>query len=303
VSVRVQSEDFEIGAEVARLTAGRTDIGAIVTFTGAVRADNDGSAIAGMTLEHYPGMTEQELARVEAEAATRWPLQASLIVHRVGTLKPGDNIVLVVTASAHREAAFDAAAFLMDYLKTRAPFWKKEVGPDGKGQWVDARDSDDHAAERWESDQQPSGDETASTEGSPRRFSVTLLIWHPTIDPAKITAELGLEAHFAHRVGQPRMTPKGTPLPGNYRDTRWSHIARYEVTDQLFADTVTALIGRLKPRKAFLADLKATGGNATVIIRFLEDKHYADNIDRDTLAQLADLQLDLGIESFGVPQS
>ena len=127
MSVRVQREDFDIGAEVARLTAGRTDIGAIVTFTGTVRAENDGGAIAGMTLEHYPGMTEQELARVEAEAAQRWPLQASLIVHRVGTLKPGDNIVLVVTASAHREAAFAAAEFLMDYLKTRAPFWKKEL--------------------------------------------------------------------------------------------------------------------------------------------------------------------------------
>ncbi len=135
---------------MARLTAGRTDIGAIVTFTGTVRADNEGSTITGMTLEHYPGMTEQELARVEAEANARWPLQASLIVHRVGELKPGANIVLVVTASAHREAAFDAAAFLMDYLKTRAPFWKKEVGADGKGQWVDARESDDRAAERWE---------------------------------------------------------------------------------------------------------------------------------------------------------
>jgi len=150
VGVRVQSEDFEIGAEVARLTAGRTDIGAIVTFTGTVRADNKGSTITGMTLEHYPGMTEQELARVEAEANARWPLQASLIVHRVGELKPGANIVLVVTASAHREAAFDAAAFLMDYLKTRAPFWKKEVGADGRGQWVDARESDDRATERWE---------------------------------------------------------------------------------------------------------------------------------------------------------
>jgi molybdopterin synthase catalytic subunit len=150
MGVRVQSEDFEIGAEVARLTAGRTDIGAIVTFTGTVRAENDGSSIASMTLEHYPGMTEQELARVEAEANARWPLQASLIVHRVGTLQPGDNIVLVVTASAHREAAFEAAAFLMDYLKTRAPFWKKEVGSDGTGQWVDARDSDDRAVERWE---------------------------------------------------------------------------------------------------------------------------------------------------------
>ena len=150
MSVRVQTEDFEISAEVARLTAGRTDIGAIVTFTGTVRADNKGSTITGMTLEHYPGMTEQELARVEAEANARWPLQASLIVHRVGELKPGANIVLVVTASAHREAAFDAAAFLMDYLKTRAPFWKKEVGADGRGQWVDARESDDRATERWE---------------------------------------------------------------------------------------------------------------------------------------------------------
>ncbi len=150
MSVRVQTEDFEIGAEVARLTAGRTDIGAIVTFTGTVRADNKGSTVTGMMLEHYPGMTEQELARVEAEANTRWSLQASLIVHRVGALKPGDNIVLVVTASAHREAAFDAAAFLMDYLKTRAPFWKKEVGLDGEGQWVDSRESDDRAVERWE---------------------------------------------------------------------------------------------------------------------------------------------------------
>ena len=150
MSVRVQSEDFEIGAEIARITVGRTDIGAVVMFTGTVRADNKGSAVTGMTLEHYPGMTEQELARVETEANARWPLQASLIVHRVGTLKPGDNIVLVVTASAHREAAFDAAAFLMDYLKTRAPFWKKEVGPDGTGRWVDARESDARATERWE---------------------------------------------------------------------------------------------------------------------------------------------------------
>ncbi|MBX9591632.1 MAG: molybdopterin synthase catalytic subunit MoaE [Hyphomonadaceae bacterium] len=150
MSVRVEKDDFEIGAEVARLTAGRTDIGAVVTFTGTVRAANDGGAIAGMTLEHYPGMTEQELARVEAEAAQRWPLQASLIIHRIGTLKPGDNIVLVVTASAHREAAFEAAAFLMDYLKTRAPFWKKEMGADGSTRWVDPRDSDNRAAERWE---------------------------------------------------------------------------------------------------------------------------------------------------------
>ena len=149
MSVRAQSEDFEIGAEVARLTSGRTDIGAIVTFTGTVRADNKGSSVTGMTLEHYPGMTEQELTRVEAEAKQRWPLQASLIVHRVGTLKPGDNIVLVVTASAHRAAAFAAAEFLMDYLKTRAPFWKKETHADGSERWVESRDSDDTAAARW----------------------------------------------------------------------------------------------------------------------------------------------------------
>ena len=114
-----------------------------------MRSENDGDAVTAMTLEHYPGMTEAELARVEAEARQRWPLQASLIVHRVGALKPGDNIVLVVTASAHREAAFAAAEFLMDYLKTRAPFWKKETRADGGARWVDARDSDDAAAGRW----------------------------------------------------------------------------------------------------------------------------------------------------------
>ena len=149
MSVRVQREDFDVGAEVAALTAGRADIGAVVTFSGIVRSQNEGQALSAMTLEHYPGMTESELERVEAEAARRWPLQASLIVHRVGRLEPGENIVLVVTASAHREAAFDAASFLMDYLKTRAPFWKKEVGTDGAERWVDARDSDDAAAERW----------------------------------------------------------------------------------------------------------------------------------------------------------
>ena len=149
MAVRVQREDFDIGVETARLTAGRTDIGAIVTFTGTVRGDSGHAGLAAMTLEHYPGMTEEELARVEAEAAARWPLQASLIVHRIGTLRPGDNIVLVATASAHRQAAFDAAEFLMDYLKTRAPFWKKELGTDGQELWVEARESDDDAAERW----------------------------------------------------------------------------------------------------------------------------------------------------------
>jgi molybdopterin synthase catalytic subunit len=149
VSVRVQAEDFEVSAEIKRLTQGRADIGAIVTFTGTVRGEGGGKAIARMSLEHYPGMTEGELERVEGEAKARWPLQASLIVHRIGTLVPGDNIVLVVTASAHRQAAFAAAEFLMDYLKTRAPFWKKEEAPDGSGAWVDARDSDDAALERW----------------------------------------------------------------------------------------------------------------------------------------------------------
>jgi molybdopterin synthase catalytic subunit len=143
--IRVQQEDFDIGAEIARLTAGRTDIGAIVTFTGTVR-DQDG-AVEAMTLEHYPGMTERELARIEAEAHARWPLQASLIVHRYGTLKPGDTIVLVVTASEHRDAAFDAAKFLMDYLKTSAPLWKRETGPEGS-RWVEASASDGLATAR-----------------------------------------------------------------------------------------------------------------------------------------------------------
>ena len=149
MTVRVQRDDFEVGAEVRRLTAGDTDIGAIVTFTGTVRGAAKGQAIASMTLEHYPGMTEAELERVEAEARARWPLAASLIIHRYGELRPGDNIVLVVTASRHRQAAFEAAEFLMDYLKTRAPFWKKETDATGSGDWVDAREDDDRAMERW----------------------------------------------------------------------------------------------------------------------------------------------------------
>lgn len=148
--VRVQAEPFDLSAEVAELTAQRTDIGAIVTFTGTVRGEAGGRVLASMSLEHYPGMTEAELARVEAEAASRWPLQASVIVHRIGELRPGDGIVLVITASAHRKAAFEAAEFLMDYLKTRAPFWKKETGLDGDGRWVDAREMDDDAAARWQ---------------------------------------------------------------------------------------------------------------------------------------------------------
>jgi len=152
--IKVQAEDFDIGAEVKALQAGRTDIGAIVTFTGAVRggdaSDPAGETLSTMTLEHYPGMTEGELKRIEAEANSRWPLQGSLIIHRYGTLKPGDNIVLVVTASAHRVAAFEAASFLMDYLKTNAPFWKKEAGPDGAN-WVAAKSSDDDALDKWNS--------------------------------------------------------------------------------------------------------------------------------------------------------
>jgi molybdopterin synthase catalytic subunit len=149
VAVRVQTEDFDISREIAALTAGRTDIGAVVTFTGLVRGSAHGAALSTMTLEHYPGMTEAELARVETEAHARWPLQASLIVHRVGALAPGANIVLVIAASPHRKAAFEAAEFLMDYLKTRAPFWKKETDAGGHGSWVDARESDDAAVKRW----------------------------------------------------------------------------------------------------------------------------------------------------------
>ena len=149
MSVRVQREDFDVGAETAKLIEGHPDIGAIVTFTGTVRSGNDGDAITGMTLEHYPDMTEAEMAGIEAEARARWPLQASLVVHRVGELNAGENIVLVIAASVHRQAAFEAAGFLMDYLKTRAPFWKKETTASGDSAWVDARDADEDAAKRW----------------------------------------------------------------------------------------------------------------------------------------------------------
>jgi len=145
--IRVQQEDFDISAEIAALKAGRADIGAVVAFLGTVR--DQGGAIDELTLEHYPGMTERELERIEAEAQARWLLQASLIVHRIGTLRPSDNIVLVLTASEHRQAAFAAAEFLMDYLKTRAPFWKRESGPDGS-RWVEANATDDAASARWQ---------------------------------------------------------------------------------------------------------------------------------------------------------
>lgn len=147
--IRVQTDDFDIATEMDALTGGRADIGAIVTFTGRVRDLNAGDKVGMLELEHYPGMTEKELTRIEAEAHIRWNLQASCIIHRIGRLAPGDNIVLVITASPHRADAFEAATFLMDYLKTRAPFWKREG--DGKtARWVDARNSDAEAAKRWE---------------------------------------------------------------------------------------------------------------------------------------------------------
>jgi molybdopterin synthase catalytic subunit len=150
MSVFVQSQPFDVAGEVRALTAGRTDVGAVVTFTGIVRGVAKGRPIVKMELEHYPGMTERELARVEALALARWPLQGIRIIHRIGALEPGEEIVLVLTLSAHRQAAFEAAEFLMDYLKSSAPFWKKETGVDGVGHWVDARDTDDAALRRWD---------------------------------------------------------------------------------------------------------------------------------------------------------
>jgi molybdopterin synthase catalytic subunit len=149
MSVRVQQDDFDVGAEIAAMKEGRTDIGAVVAFLGTVRDSAGGRAVEEMLLEHYPGMTEAELQRIEQKACARWPLQASVIVHRYGPLKPGDNIVLVLTASEHREAAFRAAEFLMDYLKTRAPFWKRETGPGGD-HWAEARAGDEAARGRWD---------------------------------------------------------------------------------------------------------------------------------------------------------
>jgi len=146
--IRVQQEDFDPAAEVERLVAGNHAIGGVVTFIGLVRDLADGRGFHAMTLEHYPGMTEKMLGDIEAEANRRWPLAASLIVHRYGRLAPGDRIVLVAVASAHRQAAFEACAFLVDWLKTRAPFWKLEETDTG-AHWVAARASDDAAAERW----------------------------------------------------------------------------------------------------------------------------------------------------------
>ena len=146
--IRVQSEDFDTGAEIDALVAGNTQIGGVASFVGYVRDLNDGNAVSAITLEHYPGMTERKLADIEQEANRRWPLDATLIIHRYGRLEPGDRIVLVVAASAHRQAAFDAAMFLMDWLKTQAPFWKLEATDHGEN-WVDAREADNAAAGKW----------------------------------------------------------------------------------------------------------------------------------------------------------
>jgi molybdopterin synthase catalytic subunit len=148
VTIRIQQADFDIAQEIAALTKGRSDIGAVVTFSGICRGTEGGDAIAALTLEHYPGMAEAEIARHTEAATSRWPLTGLTVVHRVGRIKPGENIVLVVTSSAHRQAAFEAAEFLMDYLKAHAPFWKREESAAGAN-WVDARDHDDAAASRW----------------------------------------------------------------------------------------------------------------------------------------------------------
>jgi molybdopterin synthase catalytic subunit len=146
--IRVQREDFDVGAELEGLTLGKTGIGGVTSFIGLVRDIAGERQIGAMTLEHYPGMTERRLAEIEAEARRRWPLEAVLIIHRYGRLEPGERIVLVAAASAHRQAAFDACQFLIDWLKTQAPFWKLEETPEGP-RWVDAQASDDEAAARW----------------------------------------------------------------------------------------------------------------------------------------------------------
>jgi len=148
MTVRVQVEDFDAGAEMAKLRAADARVGAVATFVGTVRDVNDGTRVETLTLEHYPGMTEKALEAIVAEAHERFDIYDALVVHRVGTLRPTDQIVLVVVTSAHRGEAFDACRFLMDYLKTRAPFWKKERTPEGD-RWVDARERDEQAAARW----------------------------------------------------------------------------------------------------------------------------------------------------------
>jgi molybdopterin synthase catalytic subunit len=149
VTVRIQEADFDLGSELAALRAGDARVGALASFVGLVRDINDGSSVSEMTLEHYPGMTEKALEEIVSEAKSRWEIYDSLVIHRVGPLRPCDQIVLVAVTSAHRGEAFAACEFIMDYLKTRAPFWKREATPEG-ARWVDARDSDDSAATRWQ---------------------------------------------------------------------------------------------------------------------------------------------------------
>jgi molybdopterin synthase catalytic subunit len=148
--IHVQAADFEVGAELRALTAARADIGGIGCFVGVVRGGSGANAISAMTLEHYPGMTERAIERIAAEAEARWNLLGCTIIHRIGRLLPGENIVLVLAASAHRQAALEATSFLIDWLKTRAPFWKKEHLAAGQESWVAARTADDEAAARWE---------------------------------------------------------------------------------------------------------------------------------------------------------
>jgi molybdopterin synthase catalytic subunit len=148
VTIRIQEADFDIAQETAVLTRGRTDIGAVVSFSGICRGSEDGEAIAALTLEHYSGMAEAEIARHAETALSRWPLTGLTVIHRVGRIMPGENIVLVLTASKHRQAAFQAAEFMMDYLKANAPFWKREEKPTGT-RWIDANQHDDAAATRW----------------------------------------------------------------------------------------------------------------------------------------------------------
>ncbi len=148
VTIRIQEEDFDVAREIAALTKARSDVGAVVTFSGICRGSENGASVMALTLEHYPGMAEAEIARHADTAMSRWPLTGIRIVHRVGRITPGQNIVLVVTASQHRQAAFAAAEFLMDYLKANAPFWKRVEGADGTS-WIDAHDHDDAAAARW----------------------------------------------------------------------------------------------------------------------------------------------------------
>ena len=149
MAVRVQTEDFDVGAEVNAMRLSNPNIGALVSFVGQVRDLNDGDNVASMTLEHYPGMTEKSLESIVEQAKNRWAIEDALVVHRVGELKPLDQIVLVLVASAHRKDAFAACEFMMDYLKTEAPFWKKEQTPSG-ARWVEAKDSDDQAKSRWQ---------------------------------------------------------------------------------------------------------------------------------------------------------